>query len=248
MRELLKAQEDQYVDAISGTGDVSFSPEFNYLAIDDDYFTSTSMPQRQLKEVLLCPLESVEITEEPLPLSTSSLDSVSLCHLPKWIPETTCLRLSSDANRIFSENKVRRSFHSEKEFEVPKDHTNYPQKLTVTKSGLVQCEKKECLEYSTYNICRHSLDVSAFTNTLPVLLSEAGKAKNGKINLLQLANYQVPVRRQDIRRSERVQNFPTASLHLKELFYLQICCLPTHQCLAQHHFHRLRCLAHHQFR
>ena len=111
-------------------------------------------------------------------------------HLPKWIPETTCLRL------LISENKVSRSFHSEEEFEVPKDHTNYPQKLTVTKSGLVQCKKKECLDYPTYNICRHSLAVSAFTNYASVLLSEAGKAKNGKINIFQLAIMeirQVPV-------------------------------------------------------
>ena len=70
--------------------------------------------------------------------------AVWIQYLPKWIPETTCLRMLSDANRIFGENKVRRSFHSEKEFEVPKDYTNYPQKLTVTKSGLVQCKKKEC--------------------------------------------------------------------------------------------------------
>ena len=95
------------------------------------------------------------------------------------------------AKQIFDQKKIRKSFNNDNQYEVPQKHSSYPITLTFTKTGLVKCKKRECLNYSTYGVCGHTLAVSAYTSSLTLFLQSLQKDRHN-IDLLELSNFGNP--------------------------------------------------------
>ena len=92
------------------------------------------------------------------------------------------------AKQRFDQKKIRKSFKNDNQYEVPQKHLLYPITLTFTKSGLVKCKKRECLNYGTYGVCRHTLAVSAYTNSLTLFLQSFQKDRHSG-DFLKLSNF-----------------------------------------------------------
>ena len=60
--------------------------------------------------------------------------------------------------------------------------------MTFTKTGLLKCKKRDCLNYNTYDVCGHTLEESACTSSLTLFLQSLQKNRNG-VNLLELSNF-----------------------------------------------------------
>ena len=95
------------------------------------------------------------------------------------------------AKQIFDQKKIQKSFNSDNQHEVPQKHSSYPITLTFTKTELEKCKKRECLNYSTYGVCGHTLNVSAYTSSLTLFLHSVQKDHHN-IDLLELSNFGDP--------------------------------------------------------
>ena len=63
--------------------------------------------------------------------------------------------------------------------------------MTFTKTGLVKCKKRECLNYRTYGVCGHTIAVSVYTSSLTLFLQSLQKDHHN-IDLLELSNFENP--------------------------------------------------------
>ena len=55
----------------------------------------------------------------------------------------------------------------------------------------MKCKKRECLNYSTYGVCGHTIAVSAYTSSLTLFLQSLQKDRHN-IDLLELSNFGNP--------------------------------------------------------
>ena len=55
----------------------------------------------------------------------------------------------------------------------------------------MKCKKRECLNYSTYDVVGHTLAMSAYTSTLTLFLQSLQKDRHN-IDLLELSNFGNP--------------------------------------------------------
>ena len=55
----------------------------------------------------------------------------------------------------------------------------------------MKCKKRECLNYSTYGVCGHTIAVSAYTSSLTLFLQLLIKDRHN-IDLLELSNFGNP--------------------------------------------------------
>ena len=95
------------------------------------------------------------------------------------------------AKQIFNQKKIRKSFINDNQYEVPQKHSYYPITLTFTKTGLVKCKKRKCVNYRTYGVCGHTIAVSVYTSSLTLYLQSLQKDRHN-INLLELSNFGNP--------------------------------------------------------
>ena len=58
-----------------------------------------------------------------------------------------------------------------------------PVTLTFTKTGLVKCKKRECLNYRTYGVCDRTIAVSVYTSSLTLFLQLLQKDRHNMICL-----------------------------------------------------------------
>ena len=106
--------------------------------------------------------------------------------LPSFIFSDVAEDIILFAKQIFDQNKIRKSFNNGNQFEVPQKHSLYQITLIFTKTGLVKCNIRECLNYnSTYGVCGHMIAVSAYTSSLTLFLQSLQKDRH-KIDLLEL--------------------------------------------------------------
>ena len=130
------------------------------------------------------PLELKEIT-------ANTLEDISSSDLPSFISSDVAEDMILFAKQIFDQKKIRKSFNNDNQYEVPQKHSLYPISLTFTKPGLVKCKRRECLNYSTYDVCGHTLAVSAYTSSLTIFLLSLQKDRHN-IDLLERSNFGNP--------------------------------------------------------
>ena len=193
MKDLIKCQERQYIDAISGTGDFEFAEKFKYLEIESAWFpmvakgTNNRHLQQELNTEVSCSAPTLELKE----ITANTLEDISSSDLPSFISSDVAEDMILFAKQIFDQKKIRKSFNNDNQYEVPQKHSSYPITLTFTKTGLVKCKKRECLNYSTYGVCGHTLAVSAYTSSLTLFLQSLQKDRHN-IDFLELLNFGNP--------------------------------------------------------
>ena len=193
MKDLIECQERQYIDAISGTGDFEFAEKFKYLEIGSAWFpmvakgTNNRHLQQELNTEVSCSAPTLELKE----ITVNTLEDISSSNLPNFIFSDVAEDMILFAKQIFDQKKIRKSFNNDNQYEVPQKHSSYPITLTFTKTGLVKCKKRECLNYSTYGVCGHTLAVSAYTSSLTLFLQSLQKDRHNT-DLLEPSNFGNP--------------------------------------------------------
>ena len=90
--------------------------------------------------------------------------------------------------QLLHQKKIRKSFNNDNQYEVSQKHSLYPITSIFTKTGLVKCKKRECLNYSTYGVCGHSLPASAYTSSLTLFLQLLQRDRHS-VDLLEHSNF-----------------------------------------------------------
>ena len=192
MKDLVKCQERQYIDAISGMGDFEFAEKFKYLKTGSAWFlmvakeTNNRHLQQELNTEVSCGAPTLELKE----ISVNTLD-VSSSDFPSFIFSDVAEDIILFAKQIFDQKKIRKSFNNDNQCQVPQRHSFYQITLTFTKTGLVKCKIRRCLNYSTYDVCGHTIAVSAYTSSLTLFLQSLQKDRH-KIDLFELSNFGNP--------------------------------------------------------
>ena len=182
MKDLIECQERQYIDAISGTGDFG-SAWFPMVAKG----TNNRYLQQVLNTEVSCGAPTLELKE----ITANTLEDISSSDLPSFISNNVAEDIILFAKQIFDQKNIRKSFNNDNQYEIPQKHLSYPITLTFTKTGLVKCKIRECLNYSTYGVCGHTLAVSAYTSSLTIFLQSLQKDCHN-IDLLELSNFGNP--------------------------------------------------------
>ena len=94
-------------------------------------------------------------------ITVNMLEDISPSDFPSFISGDVAEVMILFAKQLFDQKKIRKSFNNDNQYEVPQKHSSYPIILTFTKTGLLKCTKRECLNYSTYGVCSNTLTVSA---------------------------------------------------------------------------------------
>ena len=93
--------------------------------------------------------------------------------------------------QLFDQKKIRRSFNSDNQYGLfSTKHYSYPITFIFTKTGLVKCKKRECLNYSTYGVCGDTFAVSAYASSLTLFL-QLQKDRHS-VDFLELSNFGTP--------------------------------------------------------
>ena len=122
--------------------------------------------QQELNTEVSCSAPTLELKE----ITVNTLEDISSSDLPSFIFSDVAEDIILFAKQIFDQNKIRKSFNNDNQYEVPQKHLLYQITLTFTKTGLVKCNIRECLNYSTYGVCGHTIAVIAYTSSLTLFL------------------------------------------------------------------------------
>ena len=193
MKDLIDCQERQYIDAISGTRDFEFAEKFKYLETGSAWFlmvakgTNNRHLQQELNTEVSCSAPTLELKE----IKVNTLEDISSSNLPSFISSDVVEDIILFVKQIFDQKKIRKSFNNDNQYQVPQKHSFYQITLTFTKTGLVKCKIRRCLNYSTYDVCGHTIAVSAYTSSLTLFLQSLQKDRH-KIDLFELSNFGNP--------------------------------------------------------
>ena len=119
-----------------------------------------------------------------------NVDDLNASSLPSNIPEDIADDIITNAKRLLEGKLIRKAFNSD-DYEVARDHTSRSLVVTVTKQGLAACKRNECLHFTMFHICEHSLSVALFNGNVDVLLNYAHKKSNHP-NLLNTTRFGNP--------------------------------------------------------
>lgn len=98
-------------------------------------------------------------------MPVGSVDDLSRTSFPANMNDHLVDTIISSAKQITEMKQVRKAFNSEN-YEVPKDKSSRAITVTVTKSGLPQCKRNECIHFQMHSVCEHTIAVAIYTNTL----------------------------------------------------------------------------------
>ena len=92
------------------------------------------------------------------------LEDISSSNLPSFISSDVAEVTILFAKQLFDQKKNENLLTMKTNMRF---HRNivYPITLTFTKTGLMKCKKRECLNYSSYGVCGHTLAVGAYTSS-----------------------------------------------------------------------------------
>ena len=82
----------------------------------------------------------------------------------------------------------------------PPKHSWYSIIFTFTKTGLVKCKKRECVNYSTNGVCGYMIAGRAYTSSLTLFLQSLPEDLHS-VDLLELSNW----KSKGLRNKERLQ-------------------------------------------
>ena len=191
---IVDAQENQYRDALSDTGDFSFSNKYKYLIIGREWFmwdAAKCKLHRKLvfRKDILFASESVNF-ERNTNQHVSALDNLCSKDLPEQIPEDVADEIITDAKALTFNKHIRKSFNG-LDYEARVSHSNRSLVLKVKKGSIVTCSTKECLNYRLYSVCSHSLAIAQYISKVKNLVEYT--CKNAQpINLSCLAGFGRP--------------------------------------------------------
>ena len=118
--------------------------------------------QQELNTEVSCSAPTLELKE----IKVNTLEDISSSNLPSFISSDVVEDIILFVKQIFDQKKIRKSFNNDNQCEVPQKHSLYQITLAFTKTGLVKCKIRECLNYSTYGVCGQTIAVSAYTSSL----------------------------------------------------------------------------------
>ena len=151
------------------------------------HLTNNRHLQQVLNTEVSCSVPTLELKE----ITANTLEDISSSDLPSFISSDAAEDMILFAKQIFDQKKMRKSFNNDNQYEVPQKHSSYPITLNFTKTELVKCKKRECLNYSAYGVCGHTLTVRAYTSSLTLFLQSLQKDRHN-IDLLELSNFVNP--------------------------------------------------------
>ena len=148
--------------------------------IGDSWFSLDNMKtKKHLEKVLNAQISREEENENnrwnsELIMPIHSMDGVTASWFPNNIPDDVKDKIISNARRLVDNSLARKAFNTS-EYEVSRDQTSKVLTLNFNKRGIIGWKSSECLHYTMFQLCSHSVAVAAFTNTLDKLLSESFK-------------------------------------------------------------------------
>ena len=161
-----------------------------------------------MKKVLNTPIESINIPSAVGACKNTNVPSEIACeniNIPPEVDDINSLKpediigvpvniaatIIKRALEVYNNKKVRTSFYSDLTYEVPKDNSKMPMQVSVSKLGTIKCNKRECLDFSIFSICAHSLAAAAFTGYIKKFIERLVKVPSQN-KMLNLANFGNP--------------------------------------------------------
>ena len=186
MKDLIEFLERQYIDAILEREILNFLKNSSTSKLEVRAFQWLPKEQSSKVAKVSCSAPTLELKE----ITVNTSEDISSSNLPNFIFSDVAVMILF-AKQIFDQKKIRKSFINGNQYEVPQKHSQYPITLSFTKTGLVKCKKRECLNYRTYGICDHTIAVSVYTSSLTLFLESLQKDRHN-IDLLELSNFGNP--------------------------------------------------------
>ena len=141
-KKIIDSQEHQYDEAISRTGDVSFSLSFKHLKVGREWFQWDSTKCKKHRKVIFemnvldedYASKSVQASESVQVDLINDIDDLSCNNLPFSIPEEVINEIKTESKELLSEGKIQPSQNG-KEYAVPFNHTNKPLIVKIQNTG-----------------------------------------------------------------------------------------------------------------